>query len=825
MEWSSSSDAESKRKLMQIGFAALLARKQVVQKQYSYEDRTDGGFVFEPVLRNNQAEMADEEYMRKKYYSQVVYEGTMDGSMDTSIQEPDPNKRAARRLWAGRKGTGWNGTGKGGYMASLQPGVPETEGTGLGSAKVESDLLMQVYLEKQSNKMHILKAKSQIATQDLFKQVAKHAAASTGVADLSAQQYIPPPKDQGVSLQGFRQYVSPGYLPGKRDSSPAQKREWAVKAIRKLESINWDSVKADPQSSLYTSYGFMQGRYANKLLKTNPTAFLQPEDRRRLVANKHPHANPRTGKSYNQPEGGDREVGMDVGSLYEDQTTDPGTFSDREDTEHFGNQLGPRSGRDGGRAPDDRNFTGDGGALSINNMEIADAKLLRTTFKKENINQLFPKSWDEYKKRQNRERNTYNMAAGQLLNQDLDVPQVNVQNRAEAERFIRWMQKELNDEQAKLNEIIPQYDDWGYLDWKDKSVSPTMGTPFMKDYAGTSGKSSGYSETHKFIGGYTPAAIGTFGKTFKGLGGDTGYKAEILGTFLGDFGLLNDEANYLMSTRFGKVKNPETDAQEWKWINRRKELRGVDLYLPQDGGLLKVHVSAKVVPATANSRAYVKLEIPYKSKYNDYKGGITFIPDVPYQLQDMELMEMKGEENLENYNAVTQEFWKAGAQAQYMGASMLTQSGYSTRMFMGDTSPVNSVGLYTSTISVGDFADQLKTLVDIGAEYWWSERSGFDRYFDLEEMEGGAFKKWALKWAAESKRLEDKLNHDIEMKWQLWLNQYAGGGDTAPAPRIANTWEGPVKIGPFVHSTKYLGQAQSISRRPHGYYKQEDPLG
>ena len=81
-----------RRKLMQIGFAALLARKQTVQKQYLYEDRTDGGFVFEPILRNNEPMMANEEYMRKKYYSQVVYEGTMDGSIDTSIQEGTPIK-------------------------------------------------------------------------------------------------------------------------------------------------------------------------------------------------------------------------------------------------------------------------------------------------------------------------------------------------------------------------------------------------------------------------------------------------------------------------------------------------------------------------------------------------------------------------------------------------------------------------------------------------------------------------------------------------------------------------------------------------------------
>ena len=95
---------EDMRKFMQIGFAALLARKEAVQKQYIYERRGDNdGFTFEPILRNNEPELADEEYMRKKYYSQMVYQGAKDGRLETSINEGDPNKRAARRFWAGRK--------------------------------------------------------------------------------------------------------------------------------------------------------------------------------------------------------------------------------------------------------------------------------------------------------------------------------------------------------------------------------------------------------------------------------------------------------------------------------------------------------------------------------------------------------------------------------------------------------------------------------------------------------------------------------------------------------------------------------------------------
>lgn len=809
-----------RRKLMQIGFAALLARKQVVEKQYIYEDRTDGGFVFEPVLRNNQPLMADDEYMKKKYYSQVVYEGTMDGSIDTTIQEGDPNKRAARRLWAGRKGTGWGGTGKGGYMDSLQPGVPETKGTGLGSARVESDLLMQVYLEKQSNKMHILKAKSQQATQDLFKEIAKHAQKETGVIDSSAKEYIPPPKDQGASLKDFRTYVAPGYLPtgieSEHGGTAAQKKEWAEKAIRKLSSTNWQSLYTNINRSefnVFTSYGFLQGAYAAKLLAMKPGSFLKPSDRRRLLDN----------NLGRQPAGGDRPImgkeGMlkGVGGLYHDYDT-MGAFSDREDTEHYGAQEGPRGGKGGLRSGPSRNegsdFTGDGGAISVNNMEIADAKLLRTTFKKERIDQLFPKSWQEFKRLERKKLNELMIARGQLLNQDLDIPIVEVSSAAEAEKFIRWMQKELNDEQQRLNEIIPQFDEHGYREWKKKGTWPSKsGLDLGGDYS----KGGGIDAIREHgTQRYLAAIEGT------GRGGISDYRSEIARGFMKDFGLLNDEAKYLMSNRFGLKKDKKTGTQEWKYLNQSAQDRGVDLYLPQEGGLLKIHISARVVPGTAKSRPYVKLDIPHKSKWNKFRGGITFIPDVAISLQEMEIREMKGKEHLESFNELTQQYWQKGADAQFKGAAMLTQSGYSTRMFMGDMSPAQSVGFFTSTISARDFADHLKTLVDVGAEYWWSDRTGFDRYFNLEEMEGGAFKTWALKWAAESKRLEDNLNKAIEMKWQMWLENYAGGGATAPAPRIANTWEGPLRIGPFVHSTKYLGQAQSIGRRKHGYYVHGD---
>ena len=178
---------------------------------------------------------------------------------------------------------------------------------------------------------------------------------------------------------------------------------------------------------------------------------------------------------------------------------------------------------------------------------------------------------------------------------------------------------------------------------------------------------------------------------------------------------------------------------------------------------------------------------------------------------------------------VVKNFWRTGQLSQYMGQAMLTSNGVGARMFMGDMSPAQSLGFFTSTISVSDFAERLKTLVDVGAEYWWGEPDGFGGYFDLSNMEGGAFKEWALKWEQEAERLESEINEKITSKWKQWVSTYPKGGKTAFPPSLAKAWSAPVNLGPFVHSTKYLGQAQSAGRRPHGYYVQGDweggPLG
>ena len=813
---------EDRRKLMQIGFAALLARKQKVQKKYLYEDRTDGGFVFEPILPNNTAEMADEEFMRKRYYSQVVYDATMDGSIETSIQEPDPNQRAARRLWAGRAGTGWNGTGRGGYMESLQPGTPETEGTGLGSAAKEADLLMQVYLEKQAEKMHILKGKSEQATADLFKKVAEHAQKVAPDKNLGFKEYLPSFEKRGIPFNKFKDYLRPEL------SEQVTKKEWIENAVRKINTSLYRPKGLSPnKSSLYTSYGSVQGEFAEKLAGAHPDKF-SVEDYRRITTMKDPNKGP---TMYSRQPTKIDKFGQISGFDEKDIKNEDG-FSDYVDIPHYGQQYGPRSGGQTSRVPEGGNRVGGRGGQGgeqqySTNQERAPQHPKYSIFEKRTLDEMFPKAWQEYSKQKRLMMDEVHKNSGQLLNQKgADAPYpVQVGNVAEAREFVKWMVKTVNDEQAKLNAITPPsgpmhpYDkNWKMENWSTK-------IPSMSKFKGDYGSFGGFSTTHQYLAGGISAGMRK---------NVNDYKAEIVKGFGRDFGILNDEVRYLKSNDWLPLKDRDTGKSNWLWKNQQREKRGVDMYIPVHRGLLKIHVSVKIVPenrgtkkSQAPTRAYAKLDVyaERRGKPQVTSAGVEvsdphFIPDVSLDIQDEEIFQMKGEEAHKRWVASVENFYTQGAMSQYMGGTMITQGGGASRMFMGDMSPAQSVGFFTNTKSTGDFADQLKTLVDIGAKEWWQASDGFNGYFDLDQMEGGAFKEWAIKWQAESNELEDSINKDIENRWAMWVSQYAGGGATAPAPRIAKSWDGAVKLGPFVHSTKSLEQTKTVGMRPHGYYRQ-----
>ena len=283
-------DWKSKRKLMQIGFAALLARKKSVVKEYQYERKWNQGFIFEPVLKNNAPEMSDEEYLRKKYYSYVLYKAGKAGNLETSINDDRGTEATiARRLWAGRKGTGWGGTGKGGYMENLDVGRdPETGryvkrlGTGesqLGNPgpRQESDLLMQTYMNYQKNQMKPLKQMSHLATLDLFSKV-RASVMTKGENRVhfpasSEHLYFPAGKDYVTHPNQMLWYIGPQDM---------KKENWREKAIRGIQK----SFSTPPKINhkLWHIHGETETTFAEHLV-TQPQhkVFLTPSERERLM--------------------------------------------------------------------------------------------------------------------------------------------------------------------------------------------------------------------------------------------------------------------------------------------------------------------------------------------------------------------------------------------------------------------------------------------------------------------------------------------------------------------------------------------------------------
>ena len=799
------------RKLMQIGFAALMARKLEPVKQYIFERRKQSGFIFEPVLRNNEATLDQGEYMKKKYYSQIVYEAAQAGDLDTSIDEPNVDKKAARRLWAGKTGTGWAGTGKGGYMKDLDPGVRKFKDKG------NVDELMQMYLQYQTDKMQVLKKKSHESTVDLFRKVA-NASTDNIPPDLSFQNYIPAQNEMGIDRSEVSAYLRPftGNDTPPRNASMADQKQYVMDAIRKYQAKYRDTnptmdvmghLGADPSRivSIFGSpMGDADGKFAQELASLKRGELSSDDYQRLTTSSRFLNVGGLRGRDY-------AESFQDVGTHvrdYFDPLDDAYAKGDSEMVREFEEARGYQ------------NHKGDGGTLQTSDGEFINlSKPIVSEFKRERIEDKFPLAYQEYKKQAIDVRNMKARNAGQLLNQRTDAAEVLLNNESEVRSFIRWMEREINQQQTEENTYLSKAGT-GFFEGISiyKKDGGLLGTP------GTTWK-------------YARDSLGEFKRGIKDVS-DTlqetmaqgGWRGEIIEGFLGDFDVLSNEYGYKLNQYWDYVKGDSSKGERagMKWKYESRLTRGVDMYFPLQTkkgapGLIQVKVRGKVEEGTdpnkmptsglpGKHRSYIKLVIE----------DITYLPDLPFTIGDIEVGLAKDEQAQKAFEAIVNEMMTQGVASLYQGGAMMTHTGMGARMFMGDRSPVNSVGFFTSTVSTGDFADRLQFLVNEACKGWFGAPDGFGGYFDLSATEGGAFKEWAMKWDAESKQLEKDINRRIAMKWEMWLDQYAGGGKTAAPPSIAKSWGGPIKLGPFVHSTKYFGQAQSVGRRPHGYYVQGD---
>ena len=274
----------------------------------------------------------------------------------------------------------------------------------------------------------------------------------------------------------------------------------------------------------------------------------------------------------------------------------------------------------------------------------------------------------------------------------------------------------------------------------------------------------------------------------------------------------------IIGDSFGSQK-PQTYPEIADTAHPHKTVAGKDLIINQLGGLLKLRVDA--LWTNPKGQGGYRNKGYYRVRISDIK----FQPNVKHTLEMEHLKQAKGEEQLRGFEEVRDRLWNDGIQMQLDGQNIATTAGMGNKMFMGDLSPVNSVGYFTSTVSPAELSQRLEFLINTAAEEWYNSPEGFQGYFDLRSMNGGAFKEWALNWENESMKLQGALNKKIQAKWQQWLgSRGVGGGATAPPPSIAKTWDGPLHLGPFVHNTKYLGRARSVGKRKHGYYVHGDSV-
>ena len=313
----SATPLSGRQHLFQIGFAALLARKLNPAKRYAFLKSGDDelSFLFEPVLSDNTPLLDNNEYMKKMYYSWVVHQAAQRGELDTSIEnEGDIDERAARRFWAGRRGTGWKGEGKGGYMQSLDPGAVNDggAGTGLDSAAAESEALMKTYMRYIYGKLEMpLEDMSRVASADLINTVGQAAVKQMNKSIWTSQVppthsfynpgsfYLPPldiPDDgTGDAVQAmvrayFRHYVndpkviSSTYTPKFNSSSPEVQIRHAIKVSKGIMAQHKDeqsfeggldaegmALERERLTAMYNELNWGDGSFLMK--NTNPEAY------------------------------------------------------------------------------------------------------------------------------------------------------------------------------------------------------------------------------------------------------------------------------------------------------------------------------------------------------------------------------------------------------------------------------------------------------------------------------------------------------------------------------------------------------------------------
>lgn len=833
--------------LFQIGFAALLARKLNPAKRYAFlkSGKDDLSFLFEPVLTDNTPILDNNEYMKKMYYSWVVHQAAQRGELETSIQnEGDIDELAARRFWAGRRGTGWKGEGKGGYMQSLDPGAAGDGGygTGLDSAAAEAEALMKTYMRYIYAKLEMpLEDMSRVASADLINTMGRAAVKQMDKSVWSNQVpptrafhtrssfYLPPldiPDDgvgEAVEIMVrayFRHYVndpkmiSETYSPKLNTASPEVQIRHAGKVSKSIMAQHKEeqrfeggltseemTLEKDRLTAMYSELTMGDGSFLFK--NTNPEQFDLSNIKGKNVSVKQ--------YAKEGPDAGPLRYAKFMDKGLEDifpQFTDKWLsinpkkgLTEMKDVERYVNDLQKSLNRaiiiDRNKLADEIYGSKKPFRASLPGIKKATSRFLKqlTQDAKNQImngyNKLLsvPKGYGKW---------GYKTGAITKLPKFFESKHGSAGPRhAAGSRYgvmpvKNYYRQLLSDIKKKPSEVAKK--DWWVRDWKGMSQRLELG--------------------RKTIGGMQQAK--PYQRRFQTSQGERkDMVSEIYSSVMAPFNAMKG--------------GQELQAHSEKVRALSKEQRGWDMYVPHPLGLLRLRMktywiqgkmnfdkNATIAPGRSNASTVGKWMITIKPK---------IFYDIKRDIRKTCVEVKKGEGAVAKWIAVMK-----GNKDVEIGAIMNDSTIRSTfavrqNVLLGGSGPTQTMGAFVDTVVPEEMAERLSFMVNTAATAWFMG-PGMGRIMNLEGMEGGDFKNWALKWDKQATAVQKRTNNEMHRKWANWLEQYVGGGKTGMPPSEARTWHPPLFLGPFVHSLKYLGYgSRKWSPVGGGYYEMPSVKG
>lgn len=790
-----------KRHLFQIGFAALLARKQNPAKRYAFLKTGDKdlSFMFEPVLQNNTPAMDDNEYMKKKYYSWLVYEAAKRGQLDTKIENSNVDEKAAKRFWAGRRGTGWAGSGKGGYMQSLDPGAASDGGYGTGydSPAKEAEELMKTYMRYIYGAIELpLENMSKVASADLINTVGNAA-----VKQMQGGSY----KNQVPPLHTFHT-PGPFYVP---PTDPP--KDGTDKAIQEAIRAYFQHFVSNPTMNR-TSYSV--GNIDSAAVQQIHSKLMEKQ----ILSNME----------------GDSSLSNEDFVLEQERYTALEKELTYGGDAFYKQQVGPKE-----------TISIEGKKVTVKEYAPGQEPLKYTKFLEGGLQKNFPKLFEIKGKGMDfsSEKKTKEFISTMryTLNKEIRDYQMEISKdiwgqkkpyfkpamaRYDTlrEKFYKELKYDMkNQMMGGYNKLLgnrtklPKYQPttgWGDVDW---------GTEL--------------ANLRKFRKGgdrqYDPLGKDWFVRDSSGLmkrldlGAKSKERFKMNNNFRNHIGKANPNRNAAAGEVFDVVMAPFFDSFNRKHSESARKLkpqqRGHDLYMEHPLGTLRLRITMFYRQGTGWARG----KRPAKGeKSSEGMWQVSIQPKIFYDIsKDIR-------QTAFNYKkgAGTKAKWDATVQAQrdlniageLNGSSIMSSYIARQNVLLGGLSPTQTIGTFVDSVVPEEMAKRLEFIVGQSAHNWFYGE-GLASVMDLSSLEGGDFKSWAMKWDKEAKAFQERSNKEFEADWARWV-MTIGGGATSQPPSVARAWHPPLFLGPFVHSLKYLGYGQrKWSKAVAGYY--ENPKG